>query len=337
MFKESKGRKILSLSDVLVLIMVIILVLSVIGSAQAKELVFKLGQVLPAEHSWGICSSGFAEEVTKKTEGRVTIEVYHNAQLGNEKDMIEGLQLGTLQMGLIGGGSFQDLEPKMSIANLPYAWEDHFHAYRAFDGELGDKLLDLLAKKGIIGLSWWENGFRNITNNKRSINTPEDLKGLKLRVTPIKMRLDTFNALEALPVPMPFSELYSALQQGVVDGQENPLAIIYSNHFYEVQKYLSMTGHIWGTAILVISEKDWNKVSPEDKGIIEEAAKKWANEQRKMIRDAEDDLKLKLAEKGMIVNEVDKAPFIAKVQPVWKEYEETFGKDFIELIDKYRK
>jgi tripartite ATP-independent transporter DctP family solute receptor len=337
MLKESKGRKILSLSKVSVLIIAIILVLSVIGSVQAKELVFKLGQVLPAEHSWGICSSGFAEEVTKRTEGRVTIEVYHNAQLGNEKDMVEGLQLGTLQMGLIGGGSFQDLEPKMGIANLPYAWEDHFHAYRAFDGELGDKLLDLLAKKGIVGLSWWENGFRNITNNKRSINTPEDLKGLKLRVTPIKMRLDTFNALEALPVPMPFSELYSALQQGVVDGQENPLAIIYSNHFYEVQKYLSMTGHIWGTAILVISEKDWNKVSPEDKVIIEETAKKWADEQRKMIRDAEDDLKSKLAEKGMIINEVDKAPFIAKVQPVWVEYEETFGKDFIELIDKYRK
>jgi len=337
MLKENKEKKFLSISNVSVLIMVIILVLSVIGSVQAKELVFKLGQVLPAEHSWGICSSGFAEEVTQKTEGRVTIKAYPNAQLGNEKDMIEGLQLGTLQMGLIGGGSFQDLVSKMAIANLPYAWEDHFHAYRAFDGELGDKLLALLAKKGIIGLSWWENGFRNITNSKRPINTPEDLKGLKLRVTPIKMRLDTFNALGALPVPMPFSELYSALQQGVVDGQENPLAIIYSNHFYEVQKYLSMTGHIWGTAILVISEKDWNKVSPGDQVIIKEAAKEWANKQRKMTRDAEDNLKSKLAEKGMIINEVDKTPFIAKVQPVWKEYEETFGKDFIDLIDKYRK
>lgn len=337
MLKESKEGRFLSLSKVSVLIMVIILVLSVIGFVQSKEVVFKLGHVLPAEHSWGICSLGFAEEVTKKTEGRVTIEVYHNAQLGDEKEMVEGLQLGTLQMGLIGGDAFQGLEPKMGIQELPYAWEDHFHAYRAFDGELGDKLLDLLAKKGIIGLSWWENGFRNITNNKRPINTPEDLNGLKLRVTPSKMRLDTFNALEALPVPMPFSELYSALQQGVVDGQENPLAIIYSNHFYEVQKYLSMTGHIWGNALLVISEKDWNKVSTEDKVIIKETAKKWANEQRKMIQDAEDDLKSKLAEKGIIINEVDKAPFIAKVQPVWKEYEEIFGKDFIQLIDKYRK
>jgi len=195
MLKESKEGRFLSLSKVSVLIMVIILVLSVIGFVQAKEVVFKLGHVLPAEHSWGICSLGFAEEVTKKTEGRVTIEVYHNAQLGDEKDMVEGLQLGTLQMGLIGGDAFQGLEPKMGIQELPYAWEDHFHAYRAFDGELGDKLLDLLAKKGIIGLSWWENGFRNITNNKRPINMPEDLNGLKLRVTPSKMRLDTFNAL----------------------------------------------------------------------------------------------------------------------------------------------
>jgi len=336
MFKKIKGRSKLFISGLLTLSISVILILAVVGSLQAEELVFKLGHVLPADHDWGICSLGFAEEVTRKTEGRVTIEVYHNAQLGNEKDMVEGLQLGTLQMGLIGGDAFQTLEPKMGIQELPYAWEDHFHAYRAFDGELGDKLLDLIAKKGIIGLYWWENGFRNITNTQKPINIPEDLKGLKLRVTPSKMRLDTFNTLEALPVPIPFSELYSALQQGVVDGQENPLAIIYSNHFYEVQKYLSMTGHIWGNAVLVISEKDWNKVSSEDKLIIEETAKKWGDEQRKMVRDAEGNLKQKLVEKGMIVNEVDKDPFIAKVQPVWKEYEEIFGKDFIELIDQYR-
>lgn len=340
MLKEKKTRNYLrqcskNLAFVIALVLVLCPLLLTPSVASAYKL--KLGHVLPGEHSWHICSSGFAKEVTEKTEGRVTIGVYPNAQLGNEKDMVEGLQLGTLQMGLIGGGSFQDLEPKMGIANLPYAWADHFHAYRAFDGELGDKLLKLLAKKGIIGLAWWENGFRNITNNKRPIRTPEDLKGLKLRVTPIKMRLDTFNALEALPVPMPFSELYSALQQGVVDGQENPLAIIYSNHFYEVQKYLSMTGHIWGSAILVISKGSWDKVSPEDKKIIREAAFKWRDNQRKMVRDSAKDFMEKLKQKGMLVNSLDKAPFVKKVRPVYKEYEPIFGKDLIELIDKYRK
>jgi len=330
-----KKKKVLMLVLFLALLLVFQGIFS--GNARAKKVVFKLGHVLPAEHSWHICSSGFAKEVTEKTGGRVTINVFPNAQLGNEKDMVEGLQLGTLQMGLIGGGSFQDLEPKMGVANLPYAWADHFHAYRAFDGEMGGRLLGLLAKKGIVGLAWWENGFRNITNNKRSIRTPEDLKGLKLRVTPIKMRLDTFKALEALPVPMPFSELYSALQQGVVDGQENPLAIIYSNHFYEVQKYLSMTGHIWGTAILVISKGALDKVSPDDKKIMEKAAFKWRDIQRKMIRDSEEDFMEKLKQKGMIVNTLDKTPFVKKVRPVYKKYESVFGKDLIQMIDKYRK
>lgn len=322
---------------VLFFILVFFLTTGLAGTALAKNRVLKLGHVLPVEHSWHVCASGFAKEVTEKTEGRVTINVFPNGQLGNEKDMVEGLQLGTMQMGLIGGGSFQDLEPKMGVANLPYAWVDHFHAYRAFDGELGEKLLVLLGKKGIKGLAWWENGFRNITNNKRSIYKPEDLKGLKLRVTPIKMRLDTFNALEALPVPMPFTELYSALQQSVVDGQENPLAIIYSNHFYEVQKYLSMTGHIWGTAILVISDRELKKISADDQKIIQEAAFKWRDTQRKMIRDSEADFMEKLKQKGMTVNKVDKLPFVEKVQPVYKEYEPIFGKDLIQLIEKYRK
>lgn len=302
--------------------------------AHAKK--FKLGHVLPPDHSWNICAQGFAKEVTEKTQGRVTINVFPSGQLGNEKDMVEGLQLGTIQMGLIGGGSFQDLEPKMGIANLPYAWSDHAHAYRAFDGELGDSLFSLLEKKGIIGLGWWENGFRNITNNTRAINTPEDLKGLKLRVTPIKLRLDTFNALEALPVPLPFSELYSALQQKVVDGQENPLAIIYSSHFYEVQKYLSMTGHIWGTAILTIADRSWKKIAPEDQKIVQEAAYKWRDKQREMVRNAETEMVEKLKAKGMIVNTVNKAPFVEKVQSVYKDYEPVFGKDLITLIEKYR-
>lgn len=315
--------------------------LSIISALTSSEIAsareFKLGHVLPADHSWNICAEGFAKEVTEKTEGRVTINVYSGGQLGNEKDMVEGLQLGTIQMGLIGGGSFQDLEPKMGIANLPYAWADHDHAYRAFDGEIGDTLLALLKKKGIVGLGWWENGFRHITNNTRPINSPEDLQGLKLRVTPIKLRLDTFNALEALPVPLPFSELYSALQQKVVDGQENPLEIIESSHFYEVQKYLTMTGHIWGTAILAIADRSWKKISSEDRKIVREIAQKWRDKQREMVRDSEQEMVEKLQEKGMIINFVDKTPFVEKVQRVYNDYQPVFGADLISLVDKYRK
>ena len=138
--------------------------------------------------------------------------------------MVEGLTLGMIDGGLIGGGSFQSIDERFGIEALPYAWPTHEAAYKAFDGKLGEFLFKLLNEKGIEGLAWWENGFRHITNNKKPIVKPEDLKGLKIRVTPDKMRLDTFKLLGAAPMAINFGELYSALQQGVVDGQENPYA-----------------------------------------------------------------------------------------------------------------
>ena len=305
--------------------------------APARAAMLKLGHVLPAEHSWHIAATGFADEVKAGTQGRIDIKVFPNSQLGSETAMIEGLQLGTIEMGLIGGASFQNIEPKMGVEGLPYAWADHQHAYRAFDGELGNRLFGLLEKKGIKGLAWWENGFRNMTNNKRPINTPEDLKGLKLRVTPDKIRLDTFKALGALPVPMAFSELYSALQQGTVDGQENPLAIIYSNHFYEVQKFLSLTNHVWSSATVVMAKNVWDKISPADQQVIQKAAFTWRDKQRKMVQESSEDFLAKLKAKGMQVNAPKNELFKQAIASVWKEYEGVFGKDFFDLIEKAQK
>jgi tripartite ATP-independent transporter DctP family solute receptor len=249
--------------------------------------------------------------------------------------MIEGLTLQTVNGGLIGGGSFQSIEPKFGIEALPYAWPTHEAAYKALDGELGKRLLDILANKGIVGLAWWENGFRHLTNNKRPIAKPADLAGLKIRVTPDKMRLDTFKVLGASPMPVNFGELYTALQQGVVDGQENPFAIIYSSAFYEVQKYLSLSGHIWGSALLCVNSSVWNQVSPEDQKTILKLAAKWRDVQRRLTVKQEGEFLAKLKEKGMKVNEVDKAAFQKAVQPVWASYEEVFGKDLLDLVRKY--
>jgi tripartite ATP-independent transporter DctP family solute receptor len=217
----------------------------------AAQMEIKLGHVLGESHSWHVAAAGFAREVAEKTGGRVKINVYPSSQLGSEKDMIEGLQIGSQQAGLIGSGSFQPIEPKLGIVELPYAWPTREHAYRAFDGELGAALAKLLDAKNIVTLAWWENGFRHITTKGDPVRTPADLKGLKIRVTPDKMRLDTFRALGAEPAPLAFGELYSALQQGVFQAQENPLAIIYSSSFFEVQKSTSLTGHVWGAACLV--------------------------------------------------------------------------------------
>ena len=301
------------------------------------ETTIRLGHVLADSHSWHLAATSFAKEVADKTEGRVKVEVYPSGQLGSEKEVIEGMQIGTMDAGVIGSGSFQFVEPKFGIIEMPYAWTSREQAFAALDGKLGEELAALLQPKGIEVLAWWENGFRNITNNVRPIVKPEDLSGIKIRVTPDKVRLATFEALGAQPAPLAFGELYSALQQGVFDAQENPLSIIESSSFYEVQKYLSMTGHIWGAACLTVSSIAWSQLSPEDQATVKEAAVKWGNEQRKMVAESEIALIEKLKAKGMQFNEVDKAAFVEALAPIWDSQKDVFGAELLATMDSYRK
>ncbi len=307
------------------------------ASGALAETTIRIGHVLADSHSWNVAATGFAEEVSEKTEGRVKIEIFPGGQLGNEKDMIEGLQFGSVQGGVIGAGSFQTVEPKMGIIEMPYAWTSREQAFAALDGKLGDKLAELLDAQNVKVLAWWENGYRNVTNSKQPIETPEDLAGLKIRVTPDKVRLATFEALGAEPAPLAFGELYSALQQGVFDAQENPLSIIYSSSFYEVQKYVSLTGHVWGAATLVLSKPVWEKLSPEDQDIVQAAALEWGEKQRQMVADSDAEMIAKLEEHGMEVNEVDKAPFIEAVQPIWDENAGLYGEELLSILNEYRK
>ena len=280
------------------------------------ETTIRIGHVLADTHSWHQAAQGFAAEVAEKTDGRVKVEVFAGGQLGNEKDMIEGLQFGAVQGGVIGGGSFQSIEPKLGIIEMPYAWANREQAFAALDGELGTHLSSLLEPKGIKVLAWWENGYRNVTNSKKPIKTPADLAGLKIRVTPDKVRLATFEALGAQPAPLAFGELYSALQQGVFDAQENPLAIIQSSSFFEVQKYVSMTQHVWGSAALVVSSQVWNQISPEDQAVVQAAAIEWGQKQRQMVADSDSEMVEKLKAEGMEFNEVDRPAFVAAVAPI---------------------
>lgn len=306
-------------------------------AALAADVSVRLGHVLPESHSWHIAATGFAEEVAERTEGRVAIEVFPSGQLGSEKEVIEGLQFGSVQAGLIGSGSFQGIEPRIGIIEMPYAWGAREQAFAALDGDLGAELSGLLDAKGIKVLGWWENGFRNITNNVRPIETPADLAGLKIRVTPDKVRLATFEGLGAEPAPLSFGELYSALQQGLFDAQENPLAIIYSASFFEVQKYVSLSEHIWGAATLTMSKSTWDKISSEDQAIVMEAATTWGLKQRDMVAAANDELIAQLEEKGMAFNTVDKAAFIDAVAPIWESQKEVYGEELLTILDAYRK
>jgi tripartite ATP-independent transporter DctP family solute receptor len=304
--------------------------------APAHALDIKLGHVLAPNHSWGVAADGFAQEVKERTDGRINFVTYPSGQLGNEKTMLEGLQIGSQGAAIIGSGSLQPIDAKFGIVELPYTWANVQQAYNAYDGELGEKLAELADKRNLVIVSWWENGFRHMTNNRGPINTPADMVGLKTRVTPDKMRLDTFTALGANPAPLAFGELYSALQQKVFDAQENPLSIIYTSSFFDVQQYASLTGHVWGPASLIISKPIWKKISDEDKAIILEVAATWRDKQREMVQEGEQEFVRLLEEKGMKVNTVDPAPFMEAVQPVWAEYEKVFGQDLMDTLQKYR-
>jgi tripartite ATP-independent transporter DctP family solute receptor len=310
------------------------LALSLSASAQVN---IKLGHVLQATHSWNTAAQGFAEQVGKETAGRVNISVFPASQLGSEKDMVEGLQFGSLQGGVIGASSFGPVEPKIKVTELPYAWPTISHAHRAYDGELGSALSKLLDDKGFVVLGWLDLGTRHVTNRRGPVVVPTDLPGLKLRTPPDQMRIETFKQYGAQPAPLAFGELYSALQQGVFDGQENPVEIIFTSSFFEVQKYLSLTGHVSNAGLLVISKLTWNKISDGDKAIMRNAAKRVQDIQRKAQMDGEMELIAKLKQKGMLVNEINREAFVKASQPIWEKNSPGIGPDLMKLLDKYRK
>jgi tripartite ATP-independent transporter DctP family solute receptor len=330
------------ISVALVLVASVALLVAGCGSGTAdkkaeapKKQILKVGHVFAATHPWTIALEGFAKDVKEATKGEVEIQVFPSSQLGNDRDMAEGMKLGTIEMALIGTGALQSLDKKMIIEELPYAWAKRENAYKALDGDLGKVLNDAMKKQGIIGISFWESGYRHITNSVRPINSVADVKGLKLRVPEAEMRIDTFKILGAMPTPMAFSEVFTALQQKVVDGQENPLATIDSSKFNEVQKHLTLSYHIWGSAYLGISEKAWKKLTPEQQKIIMDKAAAWKLKEREMIKKSESELVAKLKKAGMQVTEPNVAEFQKAVQPVWVKYEGVYGKELIDLVRKY--
>src|SRR5699024_504868 len=231
------------------------------------------------------------------------------------------------------GPSHAPIISEMSIVNLPFAFDTREEAYDVIDGELGEIQFDLLEENGIKGLSWWEDGFFQITTNTGPIETPDDMKGVKIRVPEIEIRQDTFKALGANPVPMSFTELFSALQQNVVDGQTNGLSTVYSSNFYEVQDYLSIIPVTWSSAVLEISSDKWDSLPKDLQDILQENADEYRDFQRELTQEEDEELVSKLEDEGMDVNEVDDlTPFKEKTETVYEEYEDVFGKDLMDLM-----
>jgi len=278
-----------------------------------------------------VASLKFAELVEQKTEGRVKVEVGGSAQFGDDVESLTNMRLGTLAFSTNSQGSTAGVVPEFNLVGLPFLFRDLEHAYKVVDGPVGAKLDEAANRKGLVVLALWDNGIRHTSNNKHPIINPEDLQGIKVRTPPDAMTLDIFKALGANPGPLAFSELYIALQQGVFDGQENPLMNVYSSKLYEVQKYISLTGHKYETTPLLASKMIWASLSGADQAAIREAAVEAGKLNREMSLAADIELRTKLTEAGVEINEIDQAAFAAKTQSVYDKWSKQYP-ELVELI-----
>jgi tripartite ATP-independent transporter DctP family solute receptor len=302
------------------------------GICQDKQVVLKLGHAVAPEHPYHLGAVRFSELIAQRTNNKVKIDVYPSTQLGNERDMVEGLQLGTIDLVVTSTGPLGGFVPKMFVVDLPFLFRDREHAYKVLDGPIGRDLLDAFSAKGIKGLAFWENGFRQITNNVRPIEKPEDLKGIKIRTMENKVHLASFKAFGASPTPMAWSEVYTALQQKTIDAQENPIAIIYHQKIFEVQKYLALTGHFYSPTPLLMSLKVFESLPKDIQKIMLDTAIECATYERNLLRDSEANQIAEVKAKGMQVTTPNKKPFLDAAAPVYKEFEAQFGKETIDKI-----
>lgn len=299
-----------------------------------KQITMKFGHGADPENPRHLGAVKFADLVKAKSNGRMVVEVYHSASLGSDEQMIEQLRSGVSHFAAPGSGSVAPLETKLSILDMPFRFKDFEQAWKILDGPVGQELASSLPQKDLRILGYWENGFRNMTNSKRPINTPEDLKGLKMRVPNWEVSVAAFKALGAQVTPLAWPEVYMALQQGVVDGQENPYANTAGAKLYEVQKYLSITRHQYSPLTLLVSEKFWKGLSADEQKILQEATKEAGTYQRNLVKDSEDKLLADLKAKGMQANTPpDMKPFQERVTTVYSDYKPKMGDILQKLLD----
>jgi len=279
----------------------------------------------------------FKEIVEEKTDGAIKVETYHSGQLGDDRAMTEALQIGTQEVTVPSTAPLANFVPEFSVFDIPFLFPNEQVADEVLDGEVGQKILKKLESQDLVGLAYWENGFRNLTNSKRAVEGVEDFEGLKVRTMENDLHLDAFNKLGANPTPMAFTELFTAMQQGTVDGQENPYATIYLQKFYEVQDHVSNTKHIYSPFVFLMSKKFYDGLTDEQQTIVKEAAVEAGKHERKLNREANEKYLKKLQEEGMTYTEISdeqRAKMKEAVQPVVDEYKGKIGEDIVEEVYK---
>ena len=286
-------------------------------------------------HKYHQAFEEFVRLLEEKSNGRFSGNIFPNT-LGNDRDLFEGLQMGTIEIAGVNSGIISTAAPSIGIIDLPFLWRSSEHARAVLESDIGDQFKrDIEEQAGIIVLNFWENGFRNFTNNIRPIRSIDDIAGLKLRVMDVPLKIETFrDAFRSNPTPMGMSEVYSAMQMGVVDGHDNSLDTIYANSLFEVQRYLSISRHIWGTYVINVSPRFWNSLSPEDQAIFREASA-LANEYSWKISERIYQESLEALRELMVVTEfedMDIQSFVNSVQPIWERHADRFDPELIARI-----
>jgi len=305
------------------------------SKAEAQVISMRFAHYGEETHPSHLAAKQFAARVEDRTKGQIKIAIYPANILGSPPEQCEQVRLGAIDIGLPTQGALDKYVKAFSVVMLPFMYDDYEHVYRTLDGPSMDWLAPLAEKAGFIVLSNWEWGFRNLTNNKRPILKPEDAKGLKIRVPPEIQLEAAMEALGGIVTKIAFPEVYMALAQGVIDAQENPIAVIYHNKFYEVQKYLTLTRHAYNCMVHVVSAKAWAKLTPEQQKIFREESKPAGAYMRKAIVADEADQIAKMEKAGLKVARPDLAPFRAAMEPAYAKIGKYAGEDNVKIFMKY--
>jgi TRAP-type transport system periplasmic protein len=306
------------------------------GSASGEKQVFDVSLPLGEGSHHDIGLKKFKEELEKLTDGRLSVKLHYNNELGGEREIVEGMGINTVDMGVSSTGPLGSFVNDIYMFDLPYLFKDTEHAYAVLDSEIGDELAAKIEEKANVKvLAWWENGIRHETNDVRPIEKPEDLKGIKHRTQESEVQVDTWRTMGADATPMAWPEVYTALQQGVMDSQENPLATILDVRFHEVQEYLNLTGHVYSPLPFMMSKQIFDSLPKDDQEAVMKAAKLATPVQRDASKRLEEESLKKLEENGMTVTKPDLEPFREAVKPVYDKWAPKINEELIEKVRNF--
>lgn len=306
----------------------------VVAAPAPAQTNLRFANTLAASDTHNEAARRMAEILKEKSGGKLTMTVHPGGELGNDNAILEGVRLGSIDIGLTGNPFFTQFAPRLNVMDLPYLFRDAAHAHAVMDGPIGAELLKDLERNRMKGIAFWEIGFRHVTNSKLSVKAPDDLKGLKIRTTPNKAHLEAFKLWGANPVPMAFTELYLALQTGTVDAQENPINNIFANRMYEVQKHLTLTGHAYTASIAAMSLMKFNQLPADQQKMVLDAALEAGRFQRELNAKQEGENLAKIKAAGLtVVEKVDAEAFRKVVyEPVAKQYTDAHGREIVDRI-----